>query len=577
MYIPALFQHRHQPHNNFSLNVIAFFLMTGGLVLIGWWFSELHDPITVLQTEPVIIDPAKLFEYSIRTTLRMFVAMICSVIFSLVYGSIAAKSKRAGQIMVPLLDILQSVPILGYISFAITGFLLLFPGSMTGAELAAIFAIFTSQVWNMTFSVYQSFKTVPSELYEASNIFGMSNWQRFWRLEIPFAIPSLVNNMMISMSGGWFFVVAAEVMNVGEYSITLPGIGSYIALALLQKDVIAILEAILAMALVIIIYDQLILKTLIAWSDRFRYELSGGGNEQKSWVLNLFRHSYLIKLLIKPISSFSRFFIYLPIFAKKNSVITSYRTETSYIAKQDYLWNLFLVILFLITSYSIFVFINNKIGLAELFKVIKLTAITTIRVFVLLIVASIIWVPIGIYIGQKPKLAAFAQPIAQFLAAFPANLLFPVAVILISKNNLNPNIWLTPLMMIGAQWYILFNVIAGSKALPNEFKEISQNFQLRGTLWWQKIMIPSIIPYYITGAITASGGAWNASIVAEVVSWGNSKIMATGIGSYISEVTLQADFPKIILGIGVMSMVVVLLNQFFWQPLYNFSVKKYKF
>ncbi|BBB56273.1 MAG: ABC transporter permease subunit [Rickettsiaceae bacterium] len=586
-YIPARFNasgHHKTAKNrtsNLLFNILAFLLITAGLALIGVGFTEMSAPISILKSEQISLDPVNLFEYSLRTTLRMFIALVFSLIFSLLYATIAAKNSYAEEILVPLLDILQSVPILGYISFTVTGFLLLFPNSIMGAECAAIFAIFTSQAWNLTFSFYQSLKTIPKELIEASSIFKMSKWQRFWRVELPFGIPSLVGNVVVSMSGGWFFVVAAEVISVGNNKISLPGIGSYISLALEQENIPSIIYALTAMILIIIIYDQLILRTLVAWSDKFHYESTGSSNAPKSWVLTLFTRNLFINKLFLPIIYFFRFIVYFPLFnhsnqdknlEQKQEFVSYHYNRTS-----KYLWYFALFVIFALASYYLFNFLQNQIKLSELLEVLQLVLITMLRVFTLVIIASIIWIPIGIYIGLHPKLAAVMQPITQFLAAFPANLLFPLAVIGISKYDLNPNIWLSPLMIVGAQWYILFNVITGSSSFPTELREASKNFNIKGLLWWRKVMLPGIVPYFITGAITASGGAWNASIVAEVVSWGDKKIVLKGIGSYITQMTIEADFHRIVLGIGVMSLCIALINHFFWQPLYNYSAKKYKF
>ncbi|MFK7968374.1 MAG: ABC transporter permease subunit [Rickettsiaceae bacterium] len=332
------------------------------------------------------------------------------------------------------------------------------------------------------------------------------------------------------------------------------------------------------MILIIITYDQLILKPLVAWSDKFRCELTASSNVPKSWVFDLFCKNLMIKKIFLSISLAASFVVRLKLFGRKNDNKDYIKDEQkNFNDHSNYLWYTTLFILSLVASYYLFNFLYNSIKLNEIFEVLKLVSITMLRVFVLVIMASIIWVPIGIYIGSKPHLTSILQPITQVLAAFPANLLFPIAVILISRYELNPNIWLSPLMIIGAQWYILFNVIAASASFPNELKEVSKNFNIKGLLWWRKIMLPAIAPYFVTGAITASGGAWNASIVAEVVSWGDKKIIADGIGSYIAQMTIEADFQRVILGIGAMSLCIALVNHFFWQPLYNFSVQKYKF
>ncbi len=578
-YLPARFRFHNSRGKNvvrggIFFNIAAFLIITLVVILMSWGINQMLAPIEVLDAEPIELDPFNLFAYSMRTSMRMFIAMIFSIIFALLYGALSAKNHRAEQILIPLLDILQSVPILGYISFTVTGFLLLFPGSIFGAECAAIFAIFTSQVWNLAFSFYQSLKTIPNDMIDTGIIFKLSPWQKFWRIEVPFAIPGLVTNIMVSMSSGWFFVVAAEVINVGNNSIKLPGIGSYIFLALADKNVTAIIYAISAMALVIIIYDQLILRTLVAWGDKFHYEDSPNNNPPSSWVLNLFRKSFFVSKIIKKLNYISNFILYTPIFNKTSSSAAG--TNKLKNKKNDYIWYLSVAIFSIISSYYLFKFLHYDLGWIEVIKVFKLVFITMVKVSILVFIVSLIWLPIGIIIGTNHKLASVVEPATQFLAAFPANLLFPIAVILITRYNANPDIWLSFLMIIGSQWYILFNVIIGSSALPSDLKEVSQNLNIKGKVWWKKIMIPAVTPYFVTGAITTTGGAWNACIVAEVVSWGDKKIIAQGIGSYIAEMTMQADFQRIVLGIGAMALVIALINRFFWQPIYDHTSEKYR-
>jgi NitT/TauT family transport system permease protein len=561
----------------FIFNFVTFLILAATLIFIAWGAKQVTAPIEILEQKPVSLEYSNLVAYSFRTLLRMLIAVIASLIFTFFYATIAAKNKKCEQILIPLLDILQSLPILGYISFTVTAFLALFPASVMGAECAAIFAIFTSQVWNMTFSFYSALKNVPQELHEAAYIFKMSKWRQFWQVSVPYAIPGLVWNMVISISSGWFFVVASEVITVGNSRITLPGIGSYIALAIQQKELIAIIYAIIAMSLVIILYDQLLLRPLIAWSDRFRYEMNAGSNPPYSWVLGLFHRSVIIKKILVPIVYAARFMLYLPIFnnhSQINSIVATPSNKNNLWI--DYLWY---GIMFLITgcsSYYIYNFLYYDIGWSEIVKVFLLAIITLVRVITLIIIASIIWVPIGIYIGLRPRLTAFIQPLAQFLAAFPANLLFPVTFIIITRYDLNPNIWLSPLMIMGAQWYILFNVIVGAASLSNDLKDATKIFRVSGWNWWYKVMLPAITPYFLTGAITASGGAWNASIVAEIINFGNQKLVAVGIGSYIAEMTVKADFDKIVLGMGVMAIFVVLFNRLFWRPLNDYATRRFQ-
>ncbi|BCF89280.1 MULTISPECIES: ABC transporter permease [Paraburkholderia] len=551
---------------------IAFPLIICVIAMAVVGFHETLAPISTLQSEPISLDPANLPEYALRTTLRMLAAMVASLTFTLVYGTLAAKSRRAGQVLVPILDILQSVPVLGYISFTVTFFLALFPSRVLGAELAAIFAIFTSQAWNMTFSFYQSLRTVPRDLDEVSKGFHLTSWQRFWKLEVPFSMPGLIWNMMMSMSGGWFFVVASEAITVGNHTITLPGIGAYLAAAISEKNLHAIGWVILTMTVVILAYDQFLFRPLVAWSDKFRMENTSSGDAPESWLLDLIRRTRLIHRLLVPIGWMFAKAARVPIrwpsvgpvkFAKP-AVLKPSRTG-------DIIWAVIVVLATAFVVYRVVAYVRTGVTLDEVGHVFVLGLITLLRVTVLIALASVVWLPIGVLIGLRPALAEKIQPVAQFLAAFPANLLFPVFVIVIVKFNLNPDIWLSPLIVLGTQWYILFNVIAGASAYPNDYREAAKNFRIRGWQWWRQAMLPGVFPYYVTGAITASGGAWNASIVAEAVQWGDTRLAAHGLGAYIAQYTAAGDYPKIILGIAVMSLFVSLFNRVLWRPLYAYA------
>ncbi|POA35038.1 MULTISPECIES: ABC transporter permease subunit [unclassified Pseudomonas] len=569
-YIPATAQ-RLLPNR---WDLIAMPLVIGFLLFFSIGARETWAPISTLQTQVISLDPSDLPEYAIRTTLRMLAAMVAALIFTLVYGTLAAKSRRAEKLLVPVLDILQSVPVLGYISFTVTFFLLLFPGRVLGAECAAIFAIFTSQAWNMTFSFYQSLRTVPRDLEEVSSNLQLSGWQKFWKLDVPFAIPGLVWNMMMSMSGGWFFVVASEAITVGDKTITLPGVGSYLATAIEQRDMHAVGYVILAMIVVILIYDQFLFRPLVAWADKFRMENTASqAGAPESWVLNLIQRTRVVQRLLRPfirvIVRITNMRLSLP---RSKAVAVQASPTVSRVI--DWVWGSAIALMTLYALYHIVIYVGSEVTLGELWHVIGLGTITLLRVALLILVASLIWVPLGVMIGLRPHLAEKIQPLAQFLAAFPANLLFPVFVIVILRYQLNPDIWLSPLIVLGTQWYILFNVIAGASAFPNDFREAATNFRIRGWQWWRKVMLPGIFPYYVTGAITASGGAWNASIVSEFVSWGQDKVVAHGLGAYIAQTTAAGDFPKITLGVVVMSFFVVAFNRVLWRPLYAIAENK---
>lgn len=561
---------------------VAFPLIICLIAITAVGFHETMAPISTLKTQVISLDPANLPEYALRTTLRMLAAIVAAFAFTLVYGTLAAKSRRAGMVLIPILDILQSVPVLGYISFTVTFFLALFPQRVLGAECAAIFAIFTSQAWNMTFSFYQSLRSVPRDLDEVSRGFHLTAWQRFWKLEVPFSMPGLIWNTMMSMSGGWFYVVASEAITVGNNTITLPGIGAYLAQAIGERNLAAVGWVILTMTLVILAYDQLMFRPLVAWADKFRMETTSSGNAPESWLLDLVRRTRLIHQLLIPGGRLFAKLARVPLRAPlKNPVRFAWtRRERRPLRVGgisrvgDIVWALLLVGATVYVFWRVLVYVRTGVTMDDVGHVIVLGLITLARVAVLIALSSLVWVPVGVLIGLRPAVAEKIQPLAQFLAAFPANLLFPVFVIVIVRFHLNPDIWLSPLIVLGTQWYILFNVIAGASAYPNDYREAATNFRIRGWQWWRQVMLPGIFPYYVTGAITASGGAWNASIVSEAVQWGDTRLVAHGLGAYIAQTTAAGDFPKIILGIAVMSLLVTLFNRMLWRPLYAYAEAK---
>ena len=553
-------------------DAVALVLVIGAMVLIVYGGEQTTLPLSTLDTSPVSLDPANLPTYALRTTMRMLLAIVCSIIFTLVYATLAAKSRRAEMVLIPLLDILQSVPILGFLTFTVVFFLNLFPGQVFGAELACVFAIFTSQAWNMTFSMYQSIRNVPKDLDEASKSFHLSGWQRFWRLDVPFAMPGLIWNTMMSMSGGWFFVVASEAITVGNTTITLPGIGSYVALGIQKQNLPAIGYAILTMLLVIIAYDQLLFRPVVAWADKFRFEQTASGTAPTSWMLDLFRRTRALRAVTYPFAALNRAFSNLHLALPEILRIPVRPGPPS--RAVDAIWLACIVAGTASAGWKAYRYMSATLDLSDVFTAVNYGLITLLRVIVLISLATLIWVPVGVWIGLRPKLAERIQPLAQFLAAFPANLAFPVFVAIIVRFSLNSNIWLSPLMILGTQWYILFNVIAGASAFPTDLREAAGSFHLKGWRWWIKVILPGIFPYYITGAITASGGSWNASIVAEVASWGDTHLTANGLGAYIALATEAGDFPRVVLGITVMCVLVTLFNRLLWRPLYGFGERR---
>ena len=554
-------------------DVLAFVLIFAFFAYLGDTAHALTGSLAHLQAQPISLDPRHLPGYAAQTALRMLVAMVASLVFTFTYATLAAKSRRAATVLVPLLDILQSVPILGF-SITIVFFLSLTPGRVAGAELAAIFLVFTSQAWNMAFSFYHSLRSIPDELDEAARAFHLGPWMRFWRLEVPFAMPPLIWNMMMSMSGGWFFVVAAEAISVGHTTVTLPGVGSYIARAIQERSLTAIGWAIAAMFVVILIYDQLLFRPLTASADWFRLEQEAGLTPTRSWALTMMRRSRLLSFGRVMFGSviqlgFNRGPVRVPkAFRATGSATSPLLGEVA--------WYSAVTALVALAVWRAGRFVLEHIPLVEVGHVVGLGFLTLLRVAVLIALASAVWVPIGVYVGMRPRLARTVQPIAQFLAAFPVNLLFPIVVSAIVVLKLDPNIWLSPLMILGTQWYILFNVIVGASSISNDLKYAGANLGVRGWLWWRRIALPAVFPFYVTGAITASGGSWNASIVAEVADWGSRHLTAAGLGAYIANATSAGDFPRTVLGIAIMSLFVVVLNRLFWRPLYARAERKFR-
>jgi NitT/TauT family transport system permease protein len=553
-------------------DLLAAILVLGFIIAFADVSRFLVHPLSSISGNYLRLDLIDLPGYALRTSLRMLIALGASLVFTFTYATWAAKSPRAGSLLVPLLDILQSVPILGFLSVTVVWFLSLSPGRIFGAELACVFAIFTGQAWNMAFSFYQSLRTVPPELMEAGRLFGLSGWARFWRIEAPFATPSLIWNMMMSMSGGWFFVTVAEAISVGNTNIALPGVGSWIAIAIAQKNLPAIFEAIGAMMVVILVYDQLLFRPLVAWADRFRIDSEQSEDPPESWALNVYRRSRLLDLLTQPFEQMMRWSYHFS--APSFGLRAATRQVDSRVA--GVVWYAILAAIGLYGAFQIYQFTHANLHWSDLAEAVGLGILTMIRVMVLIGLASVIWTPIGVYVGLRPRLTAIVQPVAQFLAAFPNNLLFPLVVSLIVFWNASPDIWLSPLIILGTQWYILFNVIAGAAAMPREFRDAAENFGVRGWLWWKRVALPAVFPFYVTGAITASGGAWNASVLAEVASWGKTTLHAHGLGAYISDATTAGDFHRVVLGITVMSFFVVMVNRILWRPLYWYAERKFR-
>jgi NitT/TauT family transport system permease protein len=530
---------------------------------------------TPAQPTTIDLSPAALPGYAARSVLRMFLAFGASITFTLVYGWLAAYNQRLEKALVSLLDILQSVPVLGFLSVTVTGFMGLFPGSLLGLECASIFAIFTGQAWNMTFSFYHSLKILPQELREAATVYQLTWWQRFVKLEVPFSMIGLVWNGMMSFGGGWFFLAASEAISVLGNSFKLPGIGSYMATAVEKGDTRAIGWAIFAMVAVVVLVDQLFWRPIVAWSQKFKFEQTESGEEPTSVVLDLMRHSAAVgwlneRLVVPAAKALDAVFLRGERLARRQPLPASLRRGL------QALWALGALALVgyaLARGLSV---VWTEITWRQAIHVLYLGFLTLLRVVVVVVVATLIWTPIGVRIGFSPRLARIAQPLVQIGASFPANLVFPLIIYLFIWLRVNLDWGSVLLLAMGTQWYILFNVIAGASAVPSDLREAALVFRLQGWTLWRTLILPAIFPAWVTGAITAAGGAWNASIVAEIASWGSHHLEARGLGAYIAQATVKGDWPAIICGIATMSAFVVLLNRWVWKPLYALAEERYR-
>ncbi|WP_116199946.1 ABC transporter permease [Amycolatopsis circi] len=528
-------------------------------------------PATAPST--VSTDPAELPYYAGRSLLRMFVALVLSVGFTFVYATAAARLRRTEKILLPVLDILQSVPVLGFLSVTITGFIALFPGSQFGLECASIFAIFTAQAWNMTFAFHHSLVSQPRDLDEASRLLRLSRWQRFWRVDVPSGMIPLVWNGMMSFGGGWFFLTASEALSVNNQKFALPGIGAYVATASEQGDLGKVLLAVGVMVILVVGVNVLFWRPLTAWSERFRIENSEAAEAPRSLVLDLLRRSRIPTLLGRVLGKL--------VFPLDRTLavfgLAEYPLRFSS-ARRRAADIVFSVVIFGLISYGTVrgvLFIGETTGYGEIGHVLLLGLLTFARVVTLVVVGTLVWVPIGVWIGMNPRVSRLAQPVVQVLASFPANFLFPLITAVLVATGISLDWGGILLMSLGAQWYILFNVIAGASAIPHDLREAAANLRLPRALWWRRLVLPAIFPSYVTGGITAAGGAWNASIVAEIVSYNGVTLTATGLGAYIADATGTGDSGRILLGVAVMSLYVVGLNRLFWRRLYRLAERRF--
>ncbi len=553
------------------------------LALLGLLWSALHfgrgmlvhfDATTVPQVDP---SPSQIPSFAGRTLLRMWIAFCLSLFFAIATGYIAAKNQRARAFILPALDVLQSVPVLGFLSATVTAFMALFPESLLGVECASIFAIFTGQVWNMAFGFYHSMVTIPTDMQEAASTYGLTRWQRFRTVELPASAHSLIWNSMMSFGGGWFFVAQSEAISVMNKDIKLPGLGSYMAQAIERGDNQAAFWAVVAMLVLILASDQLVWRPLLVWADRFKIELTESAMPPTSWVYNLLRRSYVFtwaaERLWQPLVDRVRT---APARPGRAPLVTS-------AVGKKLLWRGIGVLIAVWIGYHVLI---GLIAAAQalpgaltwplLGHIVWLGFLTALRVIAMTVLATLIWTPIGVWIGLQPRVARFAQPLAQIGASFQVNMTFPIVVGFFVASHVTLNWGSILLIAMGTQWYILFNVIAGAMAIPNDLKEASRVYGLRNWNLWRTLFLPAIFPFWVTGACTAAGGAWNASIVAELATWGDTTLKADGLGAYIAAVTKSGDTPLIIVSIAVMSIFVVSMNKLIWRRLYAFAERRFR-
>jgi NitT/TauT family transport system permease protein len=517
--------------------------------------------------------PWALPAYAGYSLLRITIAYALSLAFTLVYGYVAAYNPKAERFMIPLLDVLQSIPVLSFLPGVMLAMVALFPGRQLGVEAGAILLIFTGQVWNMAFSFYASLKSIPKEMREAATVYRFNWWQRFVEMELPFAAIGLVWNSMMSVAGGWFFLMACEMFVLGARDFRLPGLGSYLQTAASAGDTRSILWGIATMVAVIVLLDQFVWRPVIAWAEKFKVEQVESSDAPHSWVLNLFRHSpglqHIHKRTVQPLRE--KLMLY---FARERPMDQ---------AEQPSPWKVWLtrvlaVALLAGVGYGIVRVAMLLSGLqkADLHEVgIGLVA-TFFRVNLALLLGALWTIPVGVAIGFNPRLARIAQPLAQIAASVPATALFPVVLLLLIKVGGGLGLGSIALLLLGTQWYILFNVIAGAIAIPTDLKECCSVFRLKGIERWKKLILPGIFPYLVTGLVTASGGAWNASIVAEYFHFKGHIYTTAGLGATISQATDNGNFDLLLFATILMAATVVTINRLVWRRLYALAETRYR-
>lgn len=545
---------------------IAFFIRAWG---------DMHGDFNEQNVSAISLDAWNLLYYSLRTSMRFLLGMAWSLLFSVVFAVLAARYTPLRRVILPFVNFMESVPLVGFLTFTTVYFLNLYPHSVMGLECTAIFAVFTGQAWNMMLTLYQTLRIVPKELDEAARSFNYNPWQRFWRLEFIYSVPGLLWNAMVSQSAAWFALVASEAIPVGDRSVELPGVGSYIAEALAQQNVPALLYAIVALAANIVMLDQLVFRPLVRYTARFKYEdVTASRPLGNPWFYNSLAFSHVGAALGHTLRALADLWLFkLPRLWYALGLHRLFRLA----AKGNWLWRslwyLGVVLACVWFGYRLWEYFPK-----QYFAMLpEWMLLTTARVAAAMLLSVAIFTPLGVWIGMNPRLVKIFQPIIQILAAIPPNIFYPLIAAFIAIYHQDLGWWAIPMIMLGTQWYVLFNVIAGVSAIPTQITEVSETFGLRRFRWWRYYMLPAIFPYIVTGIISAAGGAWNSAIAAEVIQWGSTTLSATGLGAFISVVTDAGKNPESALGCAAMCALVALCIIFVWQPLYRIAETKFKY
>ena len=547
--------------------ILAGFALLFGLVQLGKQWTGVHRPVVEID-----LSPWALPKYTFFSMMRGLAAYVISLGFTLVYAFWAAKDARAERLLIPILDILQSIPVLGFMPGLVLALVALFPRSNLGLELAAVIMIFTGQAWNMTFSLYHSFKSVPQELQEAGTVYGFSWWERLKWVELPFGTTGLVWNSMMSMAGGWFFLMITEAFKLGDQDFRLPGLGSYMSVAVEKGNLPAMLSAILAMVAMIVFLDQVIWRPVVVWAQRFRIEDTSRGDIPRSWLLRLLRRSRLIRWM-EARRVHRRRTIGARASVKHKPVARARRIQVLQRAVANLaLAGLLVLVIWAAVKLCLYL---SAISGPTWWYLARAGGLTLTRVLLSTALGTLWAVPAGLAIGLSPRLSRIFQPVVQVAASFPAPMLVPLVISALAHFGVGLNYGCILLMLLGTQWYILFNVIAGARASPGDLREAATSFRLSGWQKFKALYLPASFPYLVTGWVTAAGGAWNASIVAEYYDLGSTTLSTFGLGATVSKAAYERNLTLLAAGVLLMSAIVVIFNRLVWKPAYHLAHTRY--